>query len=169
MKRSLFLIGMPYVGKSHWGKLLAIHYNVPFTDLDELIERTSGRTITDIFSQSGEDAFRALEHQCLNNLVTSDTTPQIVACGGGTPCFFNNIDIMKQHGTVVWLNAPIPYLLKNAATDTDTRPLIATAGDPAKRLQQLLQEREPFYSRAHHILQVEDISLTTFDKILSHV
>ncbi len=169
MKRSLFLIGMPYVGKSHWGKLLAAHYSVPFTDLDDLIERMSGRTIPDLFSQSGEDTFRALEHQCLNNLVTNDTTPQIVACGGGTPCFLNNIDIMKQHGTVVWLNAPIPYLLKNAASDTATRPLIAATEDPAKRLQQLLQEREPFYSQAHHILQVEDISLTTFDKILSHV
>jgi len=169
MKRSLFLIGMPYVGKSHWGKLLATHYSVPFTDLDDLIEQTSGRTITEIFSQSDEDAFRALEHQCLNNLVTADTTPQIVACGGGTPCFFNNIDIMKQHGTVVWLDAPIPYLLKNAASDTATRPLIATAGDPETRLKQLLQEREPYYSQAHHILQVEDISLTTFDKILSHV
>ncbi len=169
MTRSFFLIGMPFVGKSHWGKLLAIHYNVPFTDLDELIERTSGRTITDIFSQSGEDTFRALEHQCLNDLVTADTKPQIVACGGGTPCFFNNIDLMKLHGTVVWLKASIPYLLRNAASDTATRPLIATADDPAKRLQQLLQEREPYYSRAHHILQVEDISLTTFDKILSHV
>ena len=88
MKRSLFLIGMPYVGKSHWGKLLAGHYNVPFTDLDDLIEQTAGRTIPDIFSQSGEDTFRAMENQCLNNLLTTETTPQIVACGGGTPCFF---------------------------------------------------------------------------------
>jgi len=169
MKRSLFLIGMPFVGKSHWGKLLATHYSVPFTDLDELIERTSGRTITEIFSQSGEDAFRALEHQCLDKLLTTETTSQIVASGGGTPCFFNNIDLMKQHGTVVWLNASIPYLLKNAASDTAGRPLIAATEDPAIRLKQLLQEREPYYSRAHYILQVEDISLTTFDKILSHV
>jgi len=169
MKRSLFLIGMPYVGKSHWGKLLAGHYNVPFTDLDDLIEQTAGRTIPDIFSQSGEDTFRALEHQCLNNLLTTETTPQIVACGGGTPCFFNNMDIMKQHGTVVWLNASIPYLLKNAASDTAARPLIAPNEDPETRLEQLLHTRKEYYSRAHHILQVEDISLTTFDKILSHV
>ncbi|MBE2288448.1 MAG: shikimate kinase [Chitinophagaceae bacterium] len=169
MKRSLFLIGMPYVGKSHWGKLLAGHNNVPFTDLDDFIEQTAGRTIPDIFSQSGEDIFRALEHQCLKNLLTTETTPQIVACGGGTPCFFNNMDIMKQHGTVVWLNASIPYLLKNATSDTTTRPLIAQNEDPATRLEQLLLSRKDYYSRAHHILQVEDISLTTFDKILRHV
>ncbi|MBL7690612.1 MAG: shikimate kinase [Flavipsychrobacter sp.] len=169
MKRSLFLIGMPYAGKSHWGKLLAGHYGVPFTDLDTLIEHTSGRTISDIFSQSGEDTFRALEHQCLKDLLATATGLLVVACGGGTPCFFNNMDIMKQHGTVVWLNASIPYLLKNASTTTTVRPLIATNEDPAARLEQLLSNRKEYYSRAHHILQVEDISLTTFDKILSHV
>lgn len=169
MKPSLFLIGMPYAGKSHWGKLLAGHYGVPFTDLDTLIEHTSGRTIRDIFSQSGEDTFRALEHQCLKDLLTTATGPLVVACGGGTPCFFNNMDIMKQHGTVVWLNASIPHLLKNAASATTVRPLIAQNEDPAARLEQLLSTRKQYYSEAHHILQVEDISLTTFDKILSHV
>jgi shikimate kinase len=169
MKRSLFLIGMPYAGKSHWGKLLAAHYGVPFTDLDTLIERTAGRTISDIFSRSGEDTFRTLEHQCLKDLLTNTTGPLVVACGGGTPCFFNNMDIMKQHGTVVWLNAAIPYLLKNASTDNTVRPLIAPNEDPAERLEQLLRSRKEYYSRAHHILQVEDISLTTFDKILFHV
>lgn len=169
MNRSLFLIGMPYAGKSYWGKLLAGHYGVPFTDLDNLIERTSGRTISDIFSQSGEDTFRALEHQCLKDLLTMATAPLVVACGGGTPCFFNNMDLMKQTGTVVWLNASIPYLLKNAASATTVRPLLAQNEDPAARLEQLLSTRKEYYSRAHHILQVEDISLTTFDKILSHV
>jgi len=169
MKRSLFLIGMPYAGKSHWGKLLAGHYGMPFTDLDNFIEQTAGRTIRDIFSQSGEDTFRALEHQCLKDLLTTATGPLVVACGGGTPCFFNNIDLMKQHGTVVWLNASIPYLLKNATSTTTVRPLLVQSEDPAARLEQLLSSRKEYYSRAHHILQVEDISLTTFDKILSHV
>jgi shikimate kinase len=160
---------MPYAGKSYWGKLLAGHCGVPFTDLDELIEQTSGRTISDIFSQSGEDTFRALEHQCLKDLLATTTGPLVIACGGGTPCFFNNMDLMKQHGTVVWLNASIPNLLKNAASTTAVRPLIAPNDDPAARLEQLLHNRKKYYSKAHHILQVEDISLSTFDKILPHV
>ena len=168
MKNSLFLIGMPYVGKSYWGRQLAGHLHVPFTDLDELIEQTSGHSIAEIIAREGEPGFRNREQQCLEALLNNTTTPRIVACGGGTPCFFNNIDIMKQHGTVVWLNAPIPYLLKNAARNNSPRPLLGSATDPEIRLTQLLTERTTWYQQAHHILQVQDISLTTFDKILLH-
>ncbi|NDC41913.1 MAG: hypothetical protein EBZ77_10240 [Chitinophagia bacterium] len=108
-----------------------------------------------------------MERDCLQQVVTTASAGTIVATGGGTPCFYNNTELMKSAGTVVYLKATVPYLLARQAADNTIRPLLQQAGDVAVYLEATLAARSPFYERAHIILPVGDISLTTFAQILT--
>lgn len=164
----VFLIGMPGVGKTYWGKRLADHLGVDFTDLDTYIEKKEKASIATLFEIDGEEGFRDKEQQYLQRLINTAAQDAVVACGGGTPCFYNNMDSMLASGTVIYLQAPINYLERNLEREAGKRPLL-TNGNVAQTLTALLQTRKEDYERAHHILQTENISLTTFDKILTNV
>ena len=84
-------------GKTHWGKLLSAKLAMPFFDLDEKIEEHEGRTIAEIFAKEGEEYFRLLEKDVLH-LLTESHEGFVMATGGGTPCFYNNIDYLKKTG-----------------------------------------------------------------------
>src|SRR3954470_7416337 len=99
----IFLIGFMGSGKTHWGKLLAAKLHVPFFDLDTVISATEKESVSEIFATKGEEYFRYKEKEILEELV-EDHDNFIISCGGGTPCFFNNIDFMKKKGRVIWLN-----------------------------------------------------------------
>ena len=89
----------------------------------------------------------------------------LVSCGGGTPCFFDNLNFMKAHGTVIYLKASAQYLLERVMDETKKRPLLKEV-NPSELLffiQQKLKDREPFYLKADHILEVEKL----FDDSLS--
>jgi shikimate kinase len=163
----IFLIGMPGVGKSYWGGNLAHHLKVPFADLDAVIRTEQHKTIGEIFKEVGEDGFRKIEQATLRSTIDSLPDGGIISCGGGTPCFFDNMQQMKAAGVVIYMAADAQYLSQNLERSTDYRPLLYKENALQQQLGELLSVRESFYKQAHHILLVKDISLATFDKILN--
>jgi len=162
----VFLVGMPGVGKTYWGSRLAANLGWYFTDLDAHIVDHEGCSIDELFQRSGESGFRELEQGALQRVVQMDALPHIVACGGGTPSYRGNMGYMQQHGYVVYLEAALPYITQHIAGDTTVRPLLATGGGE-ERLANLLAARSPVYQQADIILQVADISLTTFAETIN--
>ena len=158
----VFLIGMPGAGKTLWGHKLALHYRLPFIDLDSLIEQETQQTIPEIFVQQGESGFRAVERDCLLKTIKIGEKNAIIACGGGAPCFFDNIEQMKTAGIVIFLEAGLEWLQRNLA-NSFSRPLLQS--NQTHKLETLLQTRTPFYKQAHYILPAENLSLSTFDQI----
>jgi shikimate kinase len=158
---------MPGAGKTYWGRLLAEQFQLPFTDLDEYIERNQGNTIANIFATNGEQAFRDMETQALHDIVASNNEKNvIVACGGGTPAYNNNIIFMKMHGCVVYLQAEMEVLMNNISRKNIYRPLLNNADDMNGRLRQLMYEREKFYLQADHVVDVNDATLHNFKTII---
>lgn len=122
---------------------------MPFVDLDEYIEASRGRTIGEIFATDGEQIFRDIERQALSEVI--DRYPAaIIACGGGTPCFGNNLEIMRRAGTTVWLDADRRRLIDRLVEGADRRPLVRgkSRQDLEAYVDRALADREPFYCRA---------------------
>lgn len=151
----IFLIGFMGSGKTHWGKALAEKLQLPFYDLDKIITETQGKSITEIFSEQGEEYFRQLERDLLHDII--EKHPAIVlSCGGGTPCFFNNIDFMKKHGTVVWLNSSIEALTERLKKEKNQRPLIKDISDDDLRsyILKKMNDRRLYYEQADvHVIE----------------
>ena len=167
MAKIIFLIGMPAVGKSYWGEKIAQAYPLQFIDLDLFIAQQERASIPALFASYGEGGFREREEKYLKQLIQSIKEDTIIASGGGTPCFADNMSLMKASGTVIYLHADTPYLLNNIKNSHEIRPLLNGRGDTATYLDTLLQKRKKIYDQAHHILQTKDISLITFDQIIS--
>jgi len=165
MIRFIFLIGMPGVGKTYWGQKLAEHLHMRFVDLDDFIEERENDSILALFAQQGEEKFREMERNALEAVLADKDTPTVVACGGGTPCFFDNMDRMKEAGCVIFLRAEMDTLLDRLFTDLEFRPLLQVDSVHDK-LHQLADHRLPVYERAHHILEVETVSVNTFEEII---
>lgn len=153
MKKHVFLVGFMGSGKSHWGRLLAKTLRRPFIDLDLLIEKKAGKKITAIFAETGEAGFRELEQRQLHAL---DTMPAaIVATGGGTPCFFDNMARMKKTGTTIYLKTPPEILVKRLKNEKIQRPLLKNTDDAKlpELIEKRLAERESCYLQADFILE----------------
>lgn len=162
----LFLTGMPGAGKSYWAKQLGAVYNMPFIDLDAFIEEQEGASIAQIFDIYGEVAFRARESAALGQIITSIAPPAVIACGGGTPVYNNNLQLMKQQGIVVYLKAAIATIVHNLQSDHTSRPMLRN-GDTEQKLKALLEKRKQFYEAADDILEVENLSVATFAQIIA--
>jgi shikimate kinase len=164
--RRIYLVGMMGSGKSFWLGKLGHFYGLPAYDLDRLIETAAGKPIKDIFAEAGEPAFREMESAMLQKGIPGND--YILACGGGTPCFFDNMDYMKRNGVVVWLNPSIDELVKRLSRGIDTRPVlegIQSAGALAEHLKQLMLKRLYWYQQAHIVVD-EDTSLGNITKML---
>lgn len=146
--KTTFLIGYMGSGKTTLGRAVAARTGVRFIDLDDYIEEREGCTIKEIFASRGEEAFRAIEREAIDEVSRLDDT--LVACGGGTPCFGNNMDIMNERGLTVYLNAPHSSLLSRLKKGRAKRPLIASLTDDELDtfIYKQMQWREPHYSRA---------------------
>lgn len=141
---------MPGAGKTTLGRALAVAYEVPFLDLDEEIVRLEQRSIADIFAAEGEPYFREREAAVLREVLARYPS-YVLATGGGTPCFHDNMDALLNAGTVLYLEVPIEELLRRVQAAAATRPLLAQAPDAgalAQRLRETLQARTQFYDRA---------------------
>jgi shikimate kinase len=162
----LFLIGMMGSGKSHWCRLLAKKLKTGGYDLDFLIESHEEKTIAEIFEEDGEDIFRKTEAKMLR--LFKEKKAFVLATGGGTPCYENNMDWMNQQGVTVWIDEPIEILVQRLIPEKSHRPLISQLSDSelAAFLTNKRNERMPYYSKAAYHLQGQDISDAGFAPIL---
>lgn len=142
-------------GKSYRGRVWAEQAGLPFIDLDEAIERVEGACIADIFQNKGEDYFRSLEKTTLRKLGATHTG--VISCGGGTPCFEDNMTWMNQHGVTVYLKASPNFILERVKDEKEKRPLIHKLNEAELLffIEQKLKEREPFYSSATYTINVD--------------
>lgn len=166
VKAHVFLIGMMGAGKTYWGRKLATSSGISFLDLDALIVSEEKRSVNDIFENEGENYFRQIESRTLKNLLNKERF--ILATGGGTPCFFDNMDWMNSNGLTVWIDEPVDVLMKRLKHDRD-RPVLrnCTPSDSRSYIESLLKERTEYYKRAHVHLRPPAITLDAFVKILS--
>jgi shikimate kinase len=167
--KPVFLIGMPGAGKTYWGQKVAAAFGLTFCDLDFVIENQTGKTITQLFDTVGDLGFRQAERDCMLSLNNGDINNTIIACGGGTPCFYDNMNVMKAMGKVVYLYATPEVLAPRLKEEAAKRPLLVGQPQPEQFLTDLLSRRQEYYRQAHYILQVTDITVDTFAKILNDV
>ncbi len=145
-------------GKTTLGKVLAQKMGLTFYDLDEYIEDRFHRTIPQIFAESGESGFRDLERRMLHEVAEFEDV--IISCGGGTPCFFDNMDYMNTCGETVFLNASPEALKAHLLMGKTQRPLIQ-GKSPEELLDFIkdsLQKRLPYYKKAKHTLSIDVIN-----------
>lgn len=119
----IFLIGFMGSGKTHWGRLLSEKLGMRFFDLDEQIIEQAGNSINEIFASEGEEQFRLKEKEILH-IITESHDSFVMACGGGAPCYFNNIVYMNQAGTTVWIHTPLEVVYDRLLKEKESRPLI---------------------------------------------
>jgi shikimate kinase len=144
LARSIALIGMMGMGKSVVGKALEQKTGLPRFDTDEIISSKLKTPIKEIFSTHGEERFRNLETETLRSIPLEE--PAIIVTGGGIVLRAENIDLLRQLGTVVWLDADETTLRTRIRLLRD-RPLLQTA-NPGATVSELLAAREPLYRRA---------------------
>jgi shikimate kinase len=165
----IFLIGFMGCGKTYWGKKLSQKMNVPFYDLDEKIEEHENKSIATIFKEEGEEYFRLLEKDVLHLLSESHST-FVMACGGGTPCFYNTIDYLKKQGTVVWFNCSTETLCQRLHEEKASRPLIAALADEQLKgfVIKKYSGRKIFYQQANIIINNEQLTLDELVSTIFH-
>ena len=147
-KENVVLIGFMGCGKSTVGKKLANALGFEFLDTDDLIEQQTGKKISQIFAEEGEEVFRQMETDLLKQL-KAEAKKKVIATGGGMPMREENRKLLKEVGTVVFLEAKIETILERLQNDT-TRPL-AAGEDREKRLRPLYETRYPFYKNAAEV------------------
>ena len=163
----IFLIGFMGSGKTHWGKLLSAKLQLPFRDLDALIVDKEQKSIADVFSEKGEEYFRYREMETLEDLAGREES-FVLSCGGGTPCFFNNIEFMKKSGKVVWLNTSVDVLQGRLLKERMSRPLIKEISDEELKryIIRKLSERKMYYEQADITVNEESITLEELIRLL---
>ena len=148
----LVLVGMMGAGKSSVGRRLARRLGWRHVDADKRIERTTGRTIPEIFAADGEAGFRSIEREVLETLLRVPGRT-VVSTGGGAVLSPTNCALMRDRGTVVWLRAR-PETLLDRVGKGNGRPLLAD--DPAAALRRIAAERQSAYaSTAHYVVDVD--------------
>ena len=162
MKR-VILIGYMGSGKTTVGKALSKETGMMFYDLDWYIESRMHKTVSQIFAEKGEEGFRKIEYNMLHEVAEFEDV--IISCGGGTPCFFDNMDYLNQQGEVVYLKASPETLYKHLLMAKIERPLLKgkNADELIAYITEHLKQREPFYEKARHMLDVN--VLDDYDKI----
>ncbi|MCQ2331970.1 MAG: shikimate kinase [Paludibacteraceae bacterium] len=146
----IYIIGMPAAGKSTYGRSLASRRGMGFVDLDDLIVEREKMSIPKLFETVGEYGFRLVEHSAL--LSTIGMHNVVIACGGGTPCFGDNMQIMNKNGETIWLKCAIPELVRRIRSDSNKRPLLSDIENIEEYLKKLLSMREEYYSLAQKII-----------------
>ena len=135
-------------GKTTLGKIISKQMNLTFIDLDVYIENRFHKTINEIFKEKGESVFREIEKNAL--VEVSEFENVIVATGGGTPCFFDNIDFMNKKGTTIYLKTDNEILFQRLRIASCNRPVIKGKNDAELKrfIAENINKREPFYSQA---------------------
>jgi shikimate kinase len=148
MKSNIALIGFMGTGKTTVGKLLAKKLSNEFLELDVEIEKKTGRAISDIFRENGEEYFRRLETEVIKEITGKKNL--IIACGGGVVLKQENVFRLKQECVIVCLSASMDVILQRVSGDKNVRPQLAV-DDRKKRIKELLEQRQPLYDKAADI------------------
>jgi shikimate kinase len=153
----IFLIGFMGSGKTTFGKKLAKSLDYPFFDLDHQIVEQVNQSIPEFFAQHGETVFRERERQVLQE--SSYPSACVISCGGGTPCFFDNMDWMNNNGITVYLHMTAAGLARRLEAGKHHRPLLKDLDQEEMTafIETKLQERSMYYERA--MLQVEGLGV----------
>ena len=151
----IFLIGYMGAGKTTLGKAFARTMGLTFIDLDWYIEERFHKTIRQLFTEHGEEAFRDLEKRMLHEVAEFEDV--VVAVGGGTPCFFDNVDYMNAAGDTVFLDVDVQVLFRRLRVAKQQRPLLdgKTDEELMQFIQEALQQRLPFYTKAQYTFNGE--------------
>ena len=161
--RRIILIGYMGAGKTTVGRALAKDMGLMFYDLDWYIESRRHKTVAQLFDEVGEEGFRSIERNMLHEVAEFEDV--VISCGGGTPCFYDNIDYMNSQAQVVYLRAEPEVLLAHLQMGKTKRPLLQGKSPEELSLfiREQLERREPFYRKAAYEL---DVSLMdNYDKI----
>jgi shikimate kinase len=145
----IILTGLPGSGKTFLGNQLAALLQIPFFDLDGFIEEKSGKKVAEVFVRFGEDFFRSMEHDSLLQLLELQGD-YVLATGGGTPCFFDNMSKINQLGLSVFLNPPVDVICRrlSAMEESGKRPLLQTSESLPALIDKLKLKRMPYYRQA---------------------
>ena len=168
MKR-IFIIGYMGAGKTTVGKELAKLLSLTFVDLDAHIQSRHYKTVPELFAEKGEEVFRQIEQQALHEVASFEDV--IISTGGGTPCFFDNMEVMNRAGTTVYIEVAPEMLVERLLVSKNVRPLVV--GKSKEELVAFvtthLSERERFYKKAdviYHVNQMltkEEMHITAED------
>ena len=162
----IYLIGYMYSGKTTLGHKLAVKMGYQWLDLDQLFECTFHTSIPIFFKRYGEEAFRKLEQKMLHT--TADEDNMVISTGGGTPCHFDNIDWINQHGKSVYFDVSVETILRRAAQSKKPRPILAgmTEEERALYIQQQLATRMPYYKKAQIIFPADNPNLNQLAQLV---
>ncbi|MCE2683116.1 MAG: shikimate kinase [Flavobacteriia bacterium] len=147
--KNIILVGYMGSGKTEVGKILAKHWDLRFINMDSEIELQTGMTVGQLFEQFGEDYFRNLEQDYLRTFTCKE--PFVLSTGGGTPCYNNQMDVLKNLGTTIYLQCSNETLFSRLKNEREHRPLIAGLSDEELResIEFRMKQREPIYQLAH--------------------
>lgn len=161
--RRIILVGYMGSGKTTVGKALSKQTGLMFYDLDWYIENRMRTSVSQLFTERGEEAFRKIEYNMLHEVAEFEDV--IISCGGGTPCFFDNMDYLNQQGDVVYLKSSPEVLYKHLLMAKVERPLLKgkSPEELIAYITEHLQQRAPFYEKARYTLDVN--LLDDYDKI----
>lgn len=152
--KNIVLIGFMGTGKTSVGKVIAKKLGFKFVDVDEVIERTTGMEISEIFSKFGEPRFRDIETEMIK-LITQKTG-QVIATGGGVVLKDENMERLKENGVIFCLQAPENVIFERVK-HTKNRPLLQVE-NPEEKIKELLQKRMPLYKKADFCIGTEGLT-----------
>jgi shikimate kinase len=163
----IYIIGFMGCGKSTSGRLLAHHLHYEFVDLDILFQTKLKMNIPAYFEKYGEEAFRKSEYEILRQIDTNKN--MVVATGGGTPCFSDNMAYLKKTGVTVYLQLTPALLYKRLTSSHTVRPLV-TGKKPEELktwIEELVKERTSYYKKAHIIIDARNLSQSLLIRVLT--
>ena len=165
--RRVIILGYMGAGKTTVGKALARETGLQFYDLDWYVEERMRKTVPQIFAERGEDGFRRIEHNLLHEAAEFEDV--ILSCGGGTPCFFDNMDYMNSLADTVYLKAEPDVLCAHLKMGKTRRPLLEGKSEEELHefIKNQLSQREAYYMKARHVFDVS--LLDNYEKIQTTV
>ena len=156
-KDKIFVIGFAGTGKTYECRNTSTLLDLNWIDMDHLIEKDYKTTVQELFKSKGEKQFRMIEKGTLDRIAPQKGI-QIISTGGGTPCFHSNLELMKNHGLVVWLNTPLDIIKKRLEADEQIRPVFnkSSVKNLDEKIEIMYQQRLSFYEQADKIVKNGD-------------